>query len=85
MLEMSKEDAADFVKTWYCAIFFWGYLVYNGLRVYIISLLAPGQAKNEHDNNATGCWGKCSCSQWIFIPRESVEIGLDVLAVMDIK
>ena len=41
MLAMTEKDAEDFVKTWYCAIFIWGYGVYNGLRVYIVSLLAP--------------------------------------------
>ena len=86
---MSEEDARDFVYTWYCAIFFWGYLIYNGLRIYIISLLAPNQAqyenKKQQEENIDGCcgWGRCSCSQVLFIPRESVEIGLDILAVID--
>ena len=49
MLTMTEENAKDFVYTWYCAVFFWGYFVYNGLRVYIISLLAPNQAKYEFE------------------------------------
>jgi len=89
-LQMSEQEAYDFVKTWYMAIFLWGWLIYNGLRIYIISLLAPNQAKYEFDNqkagDADGCCGlgRCSCSQLLFIPRESVEIGLDVYCVMDI-
>ena len=90
MLAMTEKDAEDFVKTWYCAIFIWGYGVYNGLRVYIVSLLAPNQAKYEFEQEAVQgedidkcCgWGRCSCSQLLFIPRESVEIGLDVYAVI---
>ena len=89
MLAMSEKDAEDFVKTWYLALF-WGYVVYNCLRVYIISLLAPNQAKYEFEQEALQgedidkcCgWGRCSCSQLILIPRESVEIGLDVYAVI---
>ena len=93
MLAMTEDNAKDFVSTWYCAVFFWGYFVYNGLRVYIISLLAPNQAKYEfeqeavHGEDIDKCcgWGRCSCSQVLFIPRESVEIGLDVYACIYIK
>ena len=47
MFVMSEIDAEDFVKTWYFAIFVWGYGVFNILRIYIISMLAPNQANYE--------------------------------------
>lgn len=70
MLEMTEKDATDFVKTWYLAVFLWGYVIFNGLRVYLVSLLAPNQAKyefekeHEEGENIDGCggWGRCSCS-----------------------
>lgn len=64
---MSETDARDFVYTWYCAIFLWGYGLLNGLYAYVTSLLAPNQAKyefelEEQQQDLDGCcgWGRCS-------------------------
>ena len=46
---MSETDARDFVYTWYCAIFLWGYGLLNGLYAYVTALLAPNQAKYEFE------------------------------------
>lgn len=88
---MTEEDARDFVYTWYCAIFLWGYGLLNGLYAYVTSLLAPGQAKYEYEEEANAqdldacCgWRRCSLTQCFCISRESVEIGLDVFAVIHI-
>lgn len=55
------------------------------------ALLAPGQAKHEYEEEANAqdldacCgWRRCSLTQWFCISRESVEIGLDVFAVIHI-
>ena len=44
-LELTAEEAWYVVVAWYLATFGWGWLVFNELRILLISLLAPSQAK----------------------------------------
>ena len=44
-VELTEDEANEFVMCWYLAIFVWGFLI-NELRIVIISLLAPIKAQN---------------------------------------
>lgn len=43
-VELSEEEAEEFVTCWYLAIFVWG-VVINEIRIVIITLLAPIRAE----------------------------------------
>jgi len=44
---LTNEEAVEVVVTWYCAIFVWGWLVFNNVRVFLISMFAPLIAQDE--------------------------------------
>jgi len=129
------DQVIQFIKAWYISIFVFGWLIWNGIRVGIIALLAPQEARSkfefmvngeqeEQPQGWIGClfgwlwwfitlpfklvvwiikflaeffhnrWRMCcNCGvliSWlsytwrtlIFIPRDSVEVGIDVLAAI---
>ena len=46
-VELDDEEAMELVLTWYLAIFVWGWLVFNNVRVWLISFFAPNVAHDE--------------------------------------
>ena len=94
-LELTTEEAWYVVVSWYLAIFGWGWLGLNEIRIILCSLLAPIQAKkiknrNSNENQKTPSKilksheEPLSCVTCALIPRQSVEISLDVLYFIDI-
>ena len=43
-VELTEEEAVELVLTWYLAIFVWGWLVFNNVRIWLISFFAPNVA-----------------------------------------
>ena len=44
-VKLSTAEAWKVVAAWYLAIFVWGWLVLNQLRILVIAALAPAQAR----------------------------------------
>ena len=95
-LELTPGEAWYVVVSWYLAIFGWGWLGLNEIRIMLCSVLAPIQAKkikNRNSNESQRTSGRIlksseeplSCVTCALIPRQSVEISLDVLYFIDIK
>jgi len=80
------------VYVWYLAIFGWGWLFIIEIRVLVISLLAPGLARQifaEEQAAKTPSGAELStkfnCITCALIPTYSVSICLDILYLIDIK
>lgn len=48
-LELTPDQAWNVVIAWWLSTFGWGWLVFNEIRIFLISLLAPSQAKTIFD------------------------------------
>ena len=98
-VDHSTAEAWNVVAAWYLAIFVWGWLLLNQLRILVIAALAPAQARTifaaeqeeRRKGGATG-GGEAGRQERGFsfvtcalIPPMAVEIALDVLYVVDIK
>ena len=94
-LELTAEEAWYVVVSWYLSTFGWGWLVLNELRILLISLLAPMQARTTFDRAADrekrpltrtlqSHEEPLSCVTCALIPPQSVEITLDALYIIDI-
>ena len=94
----STAEAWKVVAAWYLAIFVWGWLVLNQLRILVIAALAPAQARtifaSEQEERRKGgaTAGEARRQERGFsfvtcalIPPMAVEIALDLLYVVDIK
>jgi len=47
-VELTPDEASEFVMCWYLAIFVWGVII-NELRIVIITLLGPIRAQDLFD------------------------------------
>jgi hypothetical protein len=63
-VELTRDEAIEVVVCWYSSIFIWGMLVYNNLRVWIVSMFAPLTAHDEYEmlkkEEEAGCCATCS-------------------------
>ena len=46
-VELDDDEANELVLTWYLSIFVWGWIVFNNVRVWLISFFAPIVAHDE--------------------------------------
>lgn len=53
-VRLNRDKAREIVKCWYFAIFVWGWLCLNFLRVSIIGYLAPINAQGEFELEKQG-------------------------------
>lgn len=99
-VDLEDDQAWQLVSVWYLAIFGFGWLGLNELRIILVSLLAPGHArgiflkeqKTKQENISFTPTGEiekpprgCSCLTCLLIPPQSVEISLDALYMIDVK
>jgi len=80
---MSPENALAFVITWWLSIVVFGWIIYNEIRLVIISVVAPNIAEYYMKNKEAEIH-RSFCS-WSFIPLESVHIALDALYVIELN
>jgi hypothetical protein len=88
-LEMSEHEAFAMMGTWYLAIFGFGWIVLNFIRIVIMAKFGPSQAtkiKLVFDALELEQPGKIheqtvpnNFFTMILIPKESVEVALDIL------
>ena len=88
IIELTAEEAQEFVLCWYLSIFVVGWGVYNNVRVYIIGFFAPNVAHEKYnmsEEDQAGICASCSCVTTLLIPPESVEQALDAIAIINVQ
>lgn len=95
-LELSNDEAWLLVSAWYIAVFVFGWLLFNVLRIVLISIIAPRNARstfsqirsragNKPTSSITVRDSRCRCLTWAFVPYNVQESALEAVYLLEIK
>ena len=79
LLSMTNDEATGFVATWWLGIVFFGWLIYNEIRILIIASLAPKQGEFLVKNKAKPTR---TCASYCLIPYDSIKTAHLVLLIL---